>query len=527
MMGKQIDLFTLRSLGEVRAKWGDLRSKILIMTTFFDTFFRRYPNRLPRLLEFLPGVTAWALILLPVYGSFLFPAFLAYFILFFDVYWFFKSFHLVYTAHRASQKVKTAEKEDWLEKAMPLKHFNQVTHVLVIPNYQESVNKLRKTLEVLAEQTFPLKRIFIVLAMEEREATSQEKADILIGEFRGKFGEIFASFHPDVIGEVKGKSSNEAFGGRVAYEKLYATNKYDLAYATVSSVDADAIFDKQYFAYLTHDFLINPHRYLRFWQSANVYYNNLWKVPAPIRIISFFGSMYRTSLLVQKDRLITNSTYSLSFKLLQDIDFWDVDVIPEDYRIFFKAFYRNKGNIWAEPIFLKTSLDAPQSSTYIKSLQNKYQQERRWAWGASDDSLFIKWWLTVPDVPFYRKTMLLLDVLLDHFLWPVNWFIITVAANIMPLINPVYSRTELGYTLPQIAASILTICLLAIVALIYIDFQHHPENKKLPLYRKILFPLEFALMPIVGFFLSALPALISHTQLMLGKRLEYKVTEKV
>ena len=39
--------------------------------------------------------------------------------------------------------------------------------------------------------------------------------------------------------------------------------------------------------------------------------------------------------------------------------------------------------------------------------------------------------------------------------------------------------------------------------------------------------LEFFLMPIGGFLLSALPALISHTQLMFGKRLEYKVTEKV
>ena len=30
-------------------------------------------------------------------------------------------------------------------------------------------------------------------------------------------------------------------------------------------------------------------------------------------------------------------------------------------------------------------MDAAQSSTYIKSLQNRYQQERRWAWGVSDD----------------------------------------------------------------------------------------------------------------------------------------------
>jgi hypothetical protein len=61
----------------------------------------------------------------------------------------------------------------------------------------------------------------------------------------------------------------------------------------------------------------------------------------------------------------------------------------------------------------------------------------------------------------------------------------------------------------------------------YIDYKNRPDHVKLPFRRKILFPFEFLLMPIVGFFLSALPALISHTQLMFGKRLEYKVTEKV
>jgi hypothetical protein len=34
-------------------------------------------------------------------------------------------------------------------------------------------------------------------------------------------------------------------------------------------------------------------------------------------------------------------------------------------------------------------------------------------------------------------------------------------------------------------------------------------------------------MPVVGFFLSAIPGLDAHTRLMLGKYMEYKVTEKV
>jgi hypothetical protein len=497
------------------------------MTDFFQQVFTKYPVKSYRALEMLPGIITWTIIFFPVWGSLFIPTVVAYFILFFDIYWFYKSYSLVINAYIATKRIKKAEQENWLAKAEVLEHFDKVHHVLVIPNYKERVDKLRITLETLTKQTLSPKKLHIVLAMEERETEARTKARILIKEFKYKFGSIFASYHPDVIGEVKGKSSNEAYGGREAYKALFETGKLDIDYATVTSVDADSLFHPQFFAYLTHSFLTDAKRYNKFWQSAVVFYNNIWKVPAPTRIISFFGSLWRTSLLVQGDRLITQSTYTLSFKLLKEIDFWDVDVIPEDYRIFFKAFFRKKGQLWVEPIFLQTSMDAAQSPGYIQSLKNKYHQERRWSWGVSDDPLFIKWWLTVPNVPFGRKTHLLYHVLLDHFLWPVNWFVITVAANIMPLVNPIYSRTALGHELPRVAGFILTSCLFAIVALIFLDYKNRPENAKLPLYRKVLFPFEFILLPIVGFFLSALPALISHTQLMRGKRLEYKVTEKV
>lgn len=475
----------------------------------------------------MPGLVSWTLILFPLWGSFFIPLVLAYFILFFDVYWFYKSFSLVITAFISSQRIQKAERKNWLKEAKELKDFEKVSHIVVIPNYKENVDKLRETIRSLAIQTFPTKRIFVVLAMEEREQSGKEKAEILIKEFKNVFGDIFASFHPDLSGEVKGKSSNEAYGGRLAYKRLVDSGKIDIDYATISSVDADSIFDKQYFSYLSYEFLRDPKKYNKFWQSANVNYNNFWSVPAPVRIIAFFGSLWRTGLLVQGDRLISNSTYSLSFKLLHDIDYWDTDVIPEDYRIFFKAFYKKSGNIWMSPIFLKTSMDAPLSSSYMNSLKNKYNQERRWSWGVSDDGLFIKWWLTVPNVPFFRKTMMIYNVLMDHLLWPVQWFIITIAANIMPFVNPVFSRTTLGYNLPKLAGLILTLCLFATFSMIIIDFRNRPKAAAPTKTKQLLFPLEFLLLPIVGFFLSALPALISHTQLMLGKRLEYKVTEKL
>lgn len=496
------------------------------MTRFFDHIFSRYPVKTRRALELMPGFFSWILILSPIWGSFLFPNEIAYFILFFDVYWFYKSFSLVITAYIASKKIERAEKVNWLSIAKKTKNFNKTNHIVIIPNYKESVRKLRLSIESLAKQTFPRKRLYIVLAMEERESDGKEKANELIREFKHTFGGIFATYHPDVEGEVKGKSSNQAFAGIEAYKKLVGKKIINPDHATISTVDADTIFDRQYFSYLAYKFLTDPMPYNKFWQSANVSYNNFWDVPAPIRVIAFFGSLYRAGLLVQKDRLIANSTYSLSLRLLHTIGFWDTDVIPEDYRIFFKAFYKLQGQVWVEPIFLKTSMDAPMSSGYMRSLANKYHQERRWSWGVSDDALFIKWWFTVPNVPFIRKTLILTHVIIDHFLWPVNWFILTVAANIMPLVNPVFSRTALGYNLPKLAGLILTFCLIAIFAMILIDLRLRPSETK-SRSRQLLFPLEFMLLPIVGFFLSTLPAIISHTQLMLGKRLEYKVTEKL
>lgn len=497
------------------------------MTAFFQTLFTRYPRKTHRLLEMLPGFISWTLILFPIWGSIFIPYVLAYFILFFDVYWLYKSVSLTITAYIASKKISIAQRQNWRSEAEKLPHFEDVYHIIVIPNFKETITKLRESLSSIAAQTFPTKRIIVALAMEEREREAKEKAETLKNEFKNVFGQIFITYHPDIEGEVKGKSSNQSYAARIVDAKLRTTKKINQEYVTISSVDADSVFDPQYFSYLTYSFLTDEKRYNKFWQSANVNYSNFWNVPAPIRVISFFGSLWRTALLIQGDRLVVNSTYSLSLSLLKRIDFWDTDVIPEDYRIFFKAFYTLNGAVWVRPIFLKTSMDAPQSTSYWKSLKNKYNQERRWSWGVSDDPLFVKWWLTAPNVPFVRKTIMLYHILLDHFLWPVNWFIITIAANIITFVNPVFTRTTLGYNLPRLAGLILTFCLLATLAMIMIDLKHRPKTLASSKTRQLLFPLEFVLLPLVGFFLSALPALISHTQLMFGKRLEYKVTEKV
>lgn len=497
------------------------------MTNFFNKLFTRYPIKANRSLMMLPGAISWSVILFPVWGSPFFPQIVAYFILFFDVYWFYRSFSLMATAYHSSNKIRKAEQENWLEKAEIIEEFKKVNHIVIIPNFKETEEKLRRIVGTIAAQTFPLERIHVVLAMEEREKDGKRKAEKIKKEFDGIFGGVYATYHPDLMGEVKGKSSNEAYAAKEIDKILIETELVDINFTTVTTADADSMFDHQYFSYLTYDFLKEPKRYNRFWQSALVDHNNFWSVPAATRVFSFFSSLWRTGLLVQGDRLIATSTYSLSFLLLKRIGFWDTDVIPEDYRVFFKAFFKMKGDIYANPIFLKTSLDSPLSPTYIGSLKNKYSQIRRWSYGASDDPLFIKWYLTIPGVPFIRKTKVLYHVLLDHFLWPANWFILTIATAVVTLINPEFSRTALGYTLPVLARIILTSSLVALMVMVVIDYRNRPKHLSKSKVRELLFPLEFILMPIAGFFLNSLPAIISHTQLMLGKKMEYKVTEKL
>ncbi|RJQ27482.1 glycosyltransferase family 2 protein [Candidatus Parcubacteria bacterium] len=499
-----------------------------MISNFLDKIFKRYPRKTSRILEIiLPSISVF-MITVSFWGSILFPVHLAYFIIFFDVYWLYKSINLAIYSFISSKRIKEAESIDWSQNCKNLPNFSKVYHIVVIPNYQEKIEKLKETIDTIKQQTIGPKKIFVFVAMEEREENVKEKAKELAKYYKEKFAGIFFTFHPDIPGELKGKSSNQAYAGKKAYEILIKQKKLDIDYLTISSVDADTIFDKQYYAYLTYKFLKSEKPHTRFWQSANVSYNNFWDVPAFTRVISFFGSLWRASLLTQGLRLIPNSTYSLSFKLLTEIDYWDTDVIPEDYRIFFKAFFRKKGQVDVEPIYLKTSMDAPLSQTYYKSLLNKYHQERRWSWGISDDAVYLKWWLTVRDVPFFKKTYLITNVLMDHILWPVNWYIITISANIVALLNPVFSMTTLGYNLSRLSGFILTMCLLALFILIFIDFNlRSKQKKKVSKFRQFLFPLEFVFMPVAGFFLSSLPALISHLQLIIGKRMEYKVTEKV
>lgn len=494
-------------------------------------YVQRHPVKTQRALEILPGFVSWGLILFPVWGSLVIPEVVAYYIIAFTIYWLYKSVLLSILAVASHFKIKAASKFDWiadLKSTFP-KKWNSIHHIIVIPTYKEPLQTLQRTVGALKAQNYPTKNLHIMVSFEEREGKdAQDKSAALKKEFGSTFGDFWTTFHPDILGEVKGKSSNTCWGAKKAKVLLVDKQEVPIEQVTITSEDADAIFHPSYFAAVTYDYLSVDKPFNKIWQGAIVFYNNIWKVPAPVRVLSAMFSVIQMHILMRSDRLINFSTYTTSLKHVHDIGYWDTDVIPEDYRLFFKSYFAKKGDFEARPIFLPILSDAAESHSAWSTYNNLYQQLTRWAWGVSDDAYIIKQYIMATEIPFWDKTIRVSKTIQDHFLWPVNWFAVTVSAFLPPLLNPEFNRTVIGKTLPQVTSTLLTLSLVSMIVVFVVDAINRPErpNKRNP-FSYIMQPLEFLLLPVIGFFFSALPGIDAHTRLMLGKYIEYKVTEKV
>jgi len=492
-------------------------------------FILRHERGFLRTMEIVPGLITWNVILFPYWGILVVPTVVAYYILIFNLYWFYQSFLIAVAAVVSHLRIQSTKKKNWLRELEKFPDWQKVNHVVIIPTYKEPLHTLRRALTSLAEQTLPREQIIPVIAMEARENKKERAKKVLAlkEEFSKIFPRLTFTVHKLTKGEIIGKASNERHAALVVKRNI-GKNAMDMDYLTVTSSDADHVFHRKHFAVLTHKFLENPRRYLYFWQPVVMFYNNIWKLPAITRVTNSLSSIVVLSFLSRRDRLINQQNYSLSFKLLDEAGYWDPEKIPEDWGLFFKAFYKKGGKLEVDPIYLPLFADALESTSSLKTMKNQYSQIKRWAWGVSDFPWIMRNYLVTPGVPFWDKTTRLMNLLWAHLLWPVYWFAITIGLNLSILISPEFGRTTLGFMIPKISSFILTAALSFLVVLLALDHHYKPKRpKNFPRWRAALIPLEFVLMPVSGLIFGSLPALDAHTRLMLGRHITYKVTEKV
>ncbi len=483
--------------------------------------------RFYRIAESIVPILTYLIITFPLWLSPFHPAVASYLILAYFIYFLYKAFKTIYFAGISYTLIEKAAKIDWFAELKAKLDYNKIHHYIIITNYKESVEKVRMTLQRIADQSLPGNQTTVVLAMEEREReAASERSRILTEEFKNSF-KIMTVFHTLVAGEVVGKSSNEAYAARMVTERIDKEG-LDPKSIIVTVADADSLLPKHYLAYVTRKYLEDAEGEYRFYWAPVLLYNNFWKLSLPIRVQSILSSVIRLSFLSWGEDLIQISTYSTNLWLLQKIGYWDPDVIPEDWHVFFQAFFTLGERVKTIPVYLPITRDGVLAEGLLKTFKTRYEQERRWAWGASDIPYTIVRFFDTPHIRPIAKLRKILFVAETHMLWPTSFFILTVSASIPPLVNPAFQRTVLGFILPKLSSFILTSTSVLLLVILYFDHKTRATVQVKTRLRSIpLLFVQWYLLPIISFAFSSLPALEAHTRMLLGKKLEYKVTEKI
>ena len=119
----------------------------------------------------------------------------------------------------------------------------------------------------------------------------------------------------------------------------------------------------QYFAAVTYAFIACPDPLHTSSQPITIYTNNIWDVPAPMRVIAAGNSFWNIVLSLRPHMLRNFSAHSQSMQTLVDTDFWSVRTIVEDGHQYWRTYFTYNGKHEVQSIMVPVYLDAVLSST--------------------------------------------------------------------------------------------------------------------------------------------------------------------
>ncbi|HEX9092530.1 MAG TPA: glycosyltransferase, partial [Coriobacteriia bacterium] len=487
----------------------------------------------------VPGVVSWSVIAACVLGLVFFQptwqwiaaGFVAYLMLYM---WVMVAFALI-----AELKLRRWAKRDWTAAENEPGPFGfapaDVHHAVVVPNFKEPLNVLERTIEGLAVQHRASERIVLVLGMEEREPGAREKGEALARRYEGRFERIIVSLHPGGLpGELACKASNQSWASIEARRVTVEEMGIPLEHITLSTCDADSVFHPKYFAALSEMFARDERRDATFWQAPLLYYNNIWDVPAPIRYSTWFihaGQLAELANPIYEPLPI--STYTLSMRLAEQMDWWDPAVISEDWHVYLGAMFALDGDVSVTSVFLPVSADATDGKTTWQALINRYLQVLRHAWGAEDVGYILKSMIAERRLPRPLTAFRFVQVLHDHVMRVAGWcglvsgYVLSFLARDTAFASVrVESATGVN-VLGTLFAVMFTVGGVGIASVIVVELLRNPPPRHWPFLRSVL---EIALMwfsaPFIGLFLAVAPAVHAQTKLMFGLPLAWRVTPK-
>ena len=513
-----------------------------------------------RFFEMLPAVLSYTMILAPFVLSIFNPLLASIFIIVYIITYFVKAVAMAIRTVQGYNTLQQAQRIDWAgrladledpEKALStsfhldklhrlnLKQFVMTTgrkkpediyNAVIIATYNESRDVLEPTIQAVMKNEYDMKHLILMIAYEERggpdvEATAKD----LQKKYQRHFKDMIIVKHPkDLPHEVPGKGANITFAG-FELQKYIEKQKIDPDDVVVTTLDSDNRPHKSYFSYLTYEFILHPDPRHAAFQPLTLFLNNIWDVPAPMRVVATGNSFWNIVNSLRPHMLRNFASHSQSLAALIDMGFWSTRTIVEDGHQFWRSYFRFDGNYSVVPLYIPIYQDAVLSDGYKKTLIAQFVQVRRWAYGASDIAyvatrLFRKD-RTVPLFDGFAKFIRLME---GHVSWASSAIIITFGAFGPLLINPEAARSVAAHQLPEIVSGIQRVAMLGLFVSVFISFKMLPPRpERYKKHRNVWLLLQWVLMPITSLAYGSAAAINSQTRLLLGKYLErFDVTDK-
>lgn len=547
-------------------------------------------RRVQRILEIIPGSLTWATFIAMFLFSFWLPAWVAVFIITFDIYWIFRTIFIASYSVAGYKKLKRGKEIDWWERCQNIENpekyhqeieekiarmkeslqerngmkrseikilkrkinecsdylqeikevekvkdqildWREIIHVVMLPTAGEPAEVIEPAIQAVADANFPNHQMIILLATEEREPEAQrmKKVRYLKNKFAGVFKDFIVTTHIVKGEEMRAKGSNATFAANELIKYLQARN-IDFRRVIFSNFDCDSVAHKEYFAALTYEYIIDPKRLQRSYQPLPMYHNNLWDTNAFVRIIVTGSSFWHIFQSTRPTGMVTFSSHSEPFDTLVKVNFWPLNMISEDSIIYWKCYCYYNGDYKVKPIYLPVSLDAVLAKTYWGTIVNQYKQKRRWAYGIENFAVIMRAIVPNKKIELRKKIKVAFEMIEGHHSWATASIILAVLGW-MPLIigGEQFNQSVLAHNLPYITRLLMNLAMGGLIISVSLSFLLMPPRpKKYSKWKNIYMIAQWILVPITAPLLGSLPAIDSQTRLMLGKYFgEFWVTEKM
>lgn len=407
---------------------------------------------------------------------------------------------------------------------------SELYNIVIIAAYNESYEVIEPTVRSVADTTYDNKKLIVVLAYEERGGEGiHATAERLSKKYANTFHTFMTIKHPrDIPDEVVGKGGNITYAGKYM-QQWVGEQGIEYKNVMITTLDADNRPHHAYFDYVTYEYIVNEDRKHLAYQPIALFLNNIWDVPAPMRVLAT-GNTFWNIISAMRPHLLRNfASHSQPMDALVEMHWWSTRTVVEDGHQFWRSYFYFNGNYSVHPIYIPVYQDAVLDNSYGKTFKAQFIQLRRWMYGASD----------IPYVALHlftkRRRVAFLPGLvwflraLDGYLTAATMSIIVLVGGWVPLfVNAEAFRDVVAHQLPDMVSMIQRVALLGLIAMIYLSFKLLPPRpERYKRSRNFWMLAQWVLMPFTAVGFLSFAALNAQTRLFLGRYLvKFDVTNK-